>query len=230
MASQNVRELARQVHDNCISRGDTVLSQAESASEHLLLWLGYLKEIEKDNSANCLLEGAASAIREAAACIALGLVRPALNSLRLQIDLFLAWLYFKDHKIEWERVQSKGDGFKLKHEIVKYLTDNFDAFPRRYGVLEAIRKRREKEPYRLLSAHVHGQSEPALPKIESPADVVASISLQDEAIALQKECSEYIGDILYSLYSDNWHALPSNLHPALIARFKTKPQQAEFFE
>ena len=42
-------------------------------------------------------------------------------SIRLQIDLALAWVYFKDHHVEWGGVQATGDGFKTKKELLDYL-------------------------------------------------------------------------------------------------------------
>ena len=95
--------------------GDNVASFVEVASKHgersgldlarrmqteaavLLDWLSYLRDSEATGVADTLLNGTQGAIGEAVACLTFGLVRPALSSLRAEIDMILGWLYFKDH-------------------------------------------------------------------------------------------------------------------------------------
>ncbi|WP_307551897.1 hypothetical protein [Xanthomonas sacchari] len=222
-------ELARLTSENCIARGLQIGEQTQAASHSLLLWIGYLRGIDNKNSANCLLDGALSATKEVLACLALGLVRPAVNSMRLQIDLVMGWLFFRDHPVEWARVQLKGDGYKLKSELLKYLVEHVDGFSRRLGILDAQMTRSERDVYRLLSAHVHGQSENTMPTVLRLTDIVGADKLQDEAIKLQAECCEYIGDMLWAVFADKWMSIPNPLQTLLASRFKTTAQRAEFF-
>ena len=222
-------EMLQLISDNCNSRGEKIVTEGESASALIQLWLLYLKKNKTTGVADSLLDGTISAVREAICCTTLGLVRPAINSLRLQLDLALAWIYFKDHSIEWERVQRSGEGFKLKTELIKYLGDNDERFGARFGLLKQVASRKLEDPYRVLSAHIHGQSEIVLPRISSPTDIVAPATAQDELLQLQTEVAEYINDLFMSMYADQWTSLPDALRTTLLSRFKTPEQRATFF-
>lgn len=227
--TSQLESLCAKTSKNCSERGAALIAGIEDAASLELLWVSHMQAKKLTGTADCLLAGTLSAIREGAACLALGLVRPAIASLRLQVDLALGWLYFKDHPVEWERVQATGDGFKLKGELLKYLTDNHQSFSGRFSVLKERKTRREEEPYRLLSAHIHAQSEHVIPKVVLPTDIVASVQHQTEFVELQAECSEYINDVYWSVYADKWKAFPSGLTDSLQVRFKTTAQRAAFF-
>ena len=225
----DLAELAQLASSNCDGRGVHIVSAGEAACKLLRLWLNYLEGIQTTGTADCLLTGAASAAREGLACVALGLVRPALNSLRLEIDLSLAWLYFKDHLVEWRRVQETGDGFKAKAEALKYLADSVKGYQARFGILRDCRTRKVDDPYRLLSAHIHGQNEAVLPQVQKPKDIIASAQAQEEFVQLQFECSEYINDIFWSVFANRWASLPNPLMTDLVSRFKSPDQRVSFF-
>jgi hypothetical protein len=76
---------------------------------------------------------------------------------------------------------------------------------------------------------LHGQSQYVLPQVKLPGDIVASVKAQNEAIAIQAECSEYINDCFWALFSDRFHSLPPALISNLEGRFKTPGQRASFF-
>jgi len=141
----------------------------------------------------------------------------------------LAWLYFKDHSVEWQRVQDTGDGFKMKTELLKYLGDSYARFSSRFGLLRDCKTRQLEDPFRLLSAHIHGQSELALPCVQLPEDIVATRETQLEAIELQRECAEFITDVFWSVFANRWAALPRDLKTTLDQRFKSGEQRAAFF-
>lgn len=222
-------DLSILAQQNCETRGINIAETGEIACRQLLLWLQYLRSSQTTATADCLLDGISSAAGEGIACLTLGLVRPAINSLRLQIDLSLAWLYFKDHPVEWTRVQDTGEGFKLKTELIKYIGESYPKYSTRFGILKDCKTRTLEDPYRLLSAHIHGQSEFALPQVKLPRDIVASPIAQDEAIKLQLECSEYINDVFWSVYANRWASIPDKLRTSLQARFKSPGQSASFF-
>lgn len=230
MLKDQLNQLAASTTQNCDQRGEGLVSCNEQASRLLMLWLQYLTDTKLTGTANCLLEGTISAVREGTACLALGLVRPALTSLRLQVDLGLGWLYFKDHAVEWSRVQETGDGFKLKTELMRYLAEHHPRFKDRMGILHDCQTRTQNDPYRLLSAHIHAQNELAIPQVKLPADIVASPRLQDEFVMLQEECSEFMNDIFWSIYAARWTALNDELKADLDKRFKSSAQRAQFFD
>lgn len=215
---------------NCQDRGERLVTASEAASRLLMLWLQHLIDARLTGTSDSLVQGMLSAVREGTACLALGLVRPALTSLRLQVDLGLSWLYFKDHPVEWSRVQETGDGFKLKTELLKYLAEHHPRFKDRMGILRDCKTRTQDDPYRLLSAHIHAQNEPAIPQVEKPSDIVASAHLQDEFVQLQAECAEYMNDVFWSMYAERWATIGEELRSSINARFKTPAQRAEFFQ
>ncbi len=141
----------------------------------------------------------------------------------------MAWLYFKDHPVEWQRLQDSGDGFKLKTELLRYLGETIVKYATRYSLLRDCKTRSLDDPYRLLSSHIHGQSELVLPEIEQLRDIVGAPQAQDEAILLQHECAEFINDVFWSVYADRWASLPNELMTALNRRFKSPAQRATFF-
>lgn len=209
--------------------GERVVESFEKSTRPLMLWLHFLQTNHMTGVADCLLIGSRSAVNEAAACLSIGLVRPALNSIRLQIDLLLGWQYFKDHKMEWARLGESGDGYRLKSEIIRYLGEVVPKFGTRFALLKDCKKRQVDEPYRLLSAHVHGQSEFVIPIVQEPKDIVSSKRLQDDLVLVQGECVEYIGDIFWSIYADRWAALHPELKQQLLERFDTPKQKNAFF-
>jgi hypothetical protein len=229
LIAEGLAELSNAVSKNCRDRGIAIVTSGEAACKFMMLWMHYLRAGRLTGVADSLIEGTVSAIHEGIACVALGLARPSLNSLRLQIDLSLAWLYFKDHPVEWQRVQDTGDGFRLKFELMKYFGETSARYNERFGILRSIRKRAIEDPYRLLSAHLHGQNESVLPQVKEPVDIVATPHAQDEVLKLQLECSEYLSDVFWSLFADSWASIPSELKATLEVRFKTSAQRAQFF-
>lgn len=226
---KELAELSTLIATNCNTRGAAIVTAGEGASTLIILWEGYLRTSHATGTADCLIDGTASAVREGITCVTLGLVRQALNSLRLQIDLSLAWLYFKDHPVEWRKVQDTGEGFKLKTDLLKYMGDSIVRYPARFSLLRDSKTRTLDDPYRLLSAHLHGQSASVLPQVQKPKDIVATIKAQDEVLELQRECSEYINDIFWSVFADSWTSIPAELRKTLEGRFKTPAQRASFF-
>lgn len=145
-------------------------------------------------------------------------MRPALFSLRAQIDMILCWLYFKDHRVEWQLVCDAGEGFKLKTEVIKYLETYYDGFARRFSLLKTAKTRSQEDPYRLLSAHVHSQSITVIPTIIDLKSLVATQALCNECIKLQAECVEYVSDVLLACFAKKWSSLPVEIVDAARVR------------
>jgi hypothetical protein len=200
-----------------------------AASRPLLTWQGHLAASKTTGTADGLLAGVRPAVLEATAALALGTARFALFSMRAQIDLMLAWLYFKDHPLEYQRVEDTGDGFQQKAEVLRYLADHYPRFAIRTGMLKQVKTRKVEEPYRLLSAHVHSQSSPAVPKLLQLADVVAQDSIIADCIQIQSDVSEYIGDVLVGCYASEWASLPKEIIEPITRRV-TDDQRPELFK
>ncbi|MBX9459380.1 MAG: hypothetical protein KL863_26885 [Rhizobium sp.] len=184
----------------------------------LVEWLDYLEASEKTSTADEFLTGLRASLMESLGCLAAGLVRPAIFSMRSQIDISLGWLYFRDHPVEWRRVARTGDGFKLKGDAMAYLDENIPNFKSRFAVLTKTKKRTEEDPYRLLSAYVHGQSPATLPKYGGLSDLVWTSKLCEDGVKLQFEVGEYVSDIFVAYFAGKWASLPANRVAAVQAR------------
>lgn len=211
------------------AHGSNLSQSIESHSDLLVQWLQHLTTYELTGTADHLLEATGSAIRETAACLSLGLVRPTLFSLRGEIDLLLSWLYFKNHQVEWDLVNDSGEGFKLKKEIFLYLEAHHTKFKSRLSLLTTIATRKVVDPYRLLSAHIHSQSTLVLPKVINLKDMVRPFNECTDCSTVAFEVSEYLNDVLLSIYCHQFKALPPTIQQALMKRFTSNDQQKQFF-
>lgn len=222
-------KLRSATNDFSTAYGASLSSDVEVNSTLLVHWLSYLSAYHRTGIADSLLDAVGSSIREVAGVASLGLGRQAIFSLRGQVDLMLAWLYFKDHAIEWTHVNQTADGFKLKKELLQYLEQHIPKFGHRFGILRAIVTRKEVDPYRLLSAHIHAQSVPVLPNLEELKDLVRPESVCRECAQVAFEVAEFLNDVLLAIYLPNWASLPQAVRAALEARFQTAEQKKTFF-
>ena len=229
MHNDQVARLRLCVNEFTDKHGSTLTRQVEEHSSLVLQWLSYLNSYHRTGTADELLAAYSSAIRETSACLALGMIRPALFAMRTQIDLILAWIYFKDHPKEWHRINKTGEGFKLKKELFDYLSNYYAGFGTRYGNLNQISKRKEEDMYRLLSAHIHGQSNPVLPVTVQLSDVVRSEESCKEVAMSTGDLAEYISDVLYATYAEQLHSIPKEIVKSINSRFTSKNQKKEFY-
>jgi hypothetical protein len=211
------------------NHGTEVAASMDASSNLVLHWLPYL-ERHKTGVADELLGGATSSLMEATACATLGLVRPALFAMRTEVDLILTWLFFKDHRVEWENVNATGDGFKLKKEMFEYFTRYVAGFGERYGLLKQIARRTETDTYRFLSAHIHSQSATTLPEARLLEDVVRDRQTCDELAEIATAVDEYVSDILIAIYIRDWAHLPPLLVETINRRFVTEQQKRTFYQ
>lgn len=193
------------------TQGEKLASEHYLACMPLLQWLDYLRGSERTGNADELLDGLRASIIEAMGCVALGLVRPAIYSMRCQIDVALGWLYFKDHPVEWAKVGRTGDGFLMKKDALYYLDDCFPRFSNRLNALVGARNRSEKDPYWLLSAYVHAQSPATVPSYGNLETLIWPSGKCYDAVKMQTEVSEYISDVFISVFALKWASLPETL-------------------
>lgn len=226
--AKQIDDLLASVQKFSADHGVPIVKGVDGNSKLFIAWIAYLNNL-KTGTADELLDGAVSSLRESAACAALGLIRPALLAMRTEIDLIFGWLYFKDHPVEWEYVNSRSDGFKLKKEILDYLLKHYESFGSRFGTLKDIKTRVEQDPYRILSAHIHSQSLSTMPLVNILADVVDPKNVAMEIIKISYEVDEFISDILFSVFGENWTQIPKLLLSSLDSRFKTPNQKKVFF-
>jgi hypothetical protein len=193
------------------SHGSGLARLAAETSKLLLAWLHYLRASSPKTEASVLLDGAQAAVIEVVGCLALGLVRPAVFSLRAQADMALSWLYFKDHPVEWRALQLTGEHYQMKTSVWNYLNSYVPRFKERFKLLADDRARQVEDPYKALSAHVHGQGPGTIPVVGDLENLVGTLSKCRECVEAQKDVAEYLNDIFLSCMAQKWPDLPPTI-------------------
>jgi chromosome partitioning protein len=157
---------------------------------------------------------------ECAGCISLGLVRPAIFSIRSQLELLLAWIYFNDHEMEWLHVENFHEDYPMRASNLKYMRAYNVKFADRFALLAKSKNRKNEDPYGLLSTHVHGTSAAAAPAVKALSSLVQGDSACEDCIKLQGEIAEYLTDILSAWYADKWHDFPDKIKTSLQKRLQ----------
>lgn len=208
--------------------GATIVGETADACSHLLLWLDNLRSSVSTGIADEILDGTQAAIQEVAGCLSLGLVRPALFSLRGEIDLLLTWIYFNDHPIEWEYSKSTHEKYPLRAEVLKYLGTYHRKFNQRFELLTKHKSRSTDNPYGLLSVHVHGSSTMAMPITGNLETLVKPEDICGECVQLQAEVAEYLTDVLAAWYADRWADFPPAIMQGIESRLN-RIERKKFF-
>jgi hypothetical protein len=215
------KSLVTRASDHASHNGDQLLREMDEATSLLLSWIQYLMGATTSESPKVLLRGVQAAAIEAAGCVALGLVRPALFSMRGQIDMMMAWMYFRDHAVEWRYTQNNAGEGKLRGEVTKYLGQYIPRYKERYKLLQEKMSRRVEEPYNLLSAHVHSLTPPTVPTLTSLSSLVCGVAVCRECVCVQSDVTEYLNDVCLATYVGNWADLPENVRTAANARLSS---------
>lgn len=205
--------------------GVDLVKATEAASAPLFEWISYIRASLLTGTADELVDGVQAAMVEVAGCIALGLVRGGLFSMRAETDMLLAWIYFRDHPVEWDHTMRTGEG-KLRAEVVKYMNNFIPRFDARYKLLTSQMTREQREPYALLSAHIHSQSPFTVPVIRGIEHLVGTQSRCDECVKLQADVSEYLADILTAFFARLWQDFPPSVQARIQARLSAAQLKA----
>jgi hypothetical protein len=226
--AQQLESLRKSIGTSIKSSGEQRLKEGEAALSDVLVWLDYLQKSETTGCCNEMIIGIHSAGVEAAGTIAVGLVRSAIFAMRGQIDLAVAWLFFKDHPVEWEHMLRTGEEFKLKGEIFDFFATYRPKFPLRLALLQKYKTRKLDDPYRILSAHIHVQSTLVMPKFSKLEALIYPEKRCAEALQMQREVSEYISDLFLAYFGDKWASLPSKVVAAAQSRVPADKQPILF--
>lgn len=193
------------------SFGGELVQHTSEASALVRSWIGYLQGATPSDSTRVLLDAARSSIVESAGCLSLGLVRPAVFSIRTELELVLSWLFYRDHPVEWRHIQRTGRSFRSRSATLKYLNDYGDRFKDRFSILLRSKERQLEDPYELLSIHVHSLIDSAMPDANNLESLVRDPDVCHECVKLQGDVTEYLSDVLASWHADNWPDLPSDI-------------------
>lgn len=203
--------------------------ELNQAQEHIRLWISHFYECRKNDNAVELLNGTHSALLETSVFVLIGLGRPAIGSIRSQIDQLLAYSYFCEHPREWRKIISSGDGFMLRTDIMKYHKEMFHGFAERLGIVDAALKFSLQDMYRILSSHIHAQSPPTLPKNKKAKDLISTSEFLLSLIQLQKNVSLALSAYFVAVYGEDWQECPIEV-VSDIKKFFTDKQRSSFFK
>ncbi|MDB5725310.1 MAG: hypothetical protein JWQ16_2064 [Novosphingobium sp.] len=208
--------------------GADTAEKMHDAASLVLEWIGYLAQSKVTGNSDHFLDGLRSLVLEAAASAASGLHRSAMFSMRAQIDVTLSWLYFKDHPVEWEKVERENEGYKLKKDASDYLASFFVNFNQRLLLLTKFPSRQIIDPYKILSAHIHSTGKYTVPNLTKFSDVVGDKAFNDQLVAIQFSVSEYISDIFIAAYGSSWASIPNEILITAKSRVPAEQQHILF--
>jgi len=215
-------ELLAKIEGHIAKGGQKTASGMQAAVEPLLEWLGHLHAHERTGTGDEFLDGVRSLTLEAVGGASVGLYRSCILSMRGQIDALFSWLYFKDHRVELDRVFRENEGYRSKRESFEYLSDYYPRFSSRFDILKAARTRTSPDPYRALSAHVHSIGFDTIPQLSSLADMVGDDATAGQCVDVQKEVVEFMTDVLLSCFAAKWASLPDAIMDAAKARLSSE--------
>ena len=207
--------------------GVDICTKFHNKIEPILEWNDYIVASELTGTCDEYALALKSSFVETAACLSLGMVRQAMFSQRSQIDIMLSWIYFKDHPIEWNRLEYLGKGFISRQFVIDYLNENVLKFNSRFINLNS-KKTRAHDPYQIISAHIHNQSTLTLGSASSLAHVIGNRNLIEEVLQMQEYVCEFMEDILVSIFAQKWASLPSRRLSALRTRLGPEKAAAVF--
>jgi hypothetical protein len=128
--------------------------------------------------------------------------------MRLNLEQFLAWLFFNDHAIEWAAVSAGAADFPMRKQNLDYLRRYGKRFGERMDLLAKHKTRQHDDPYQTLSHFVHGSALGALPSFIKLDSVVHAAADAENCVNLQRSTSEYLSDIATCWLILNWHDFP----------------------
>ena len=202
--------------------------EISEAGAQTLSWINYLRSIHNNRSAEELLNGTESALIETCAYCYLGLGRAAIAAIRTQVDLLLCYTFFRDHPVEWNYLQTNGDGYRLFSDVLKYHGEYNKNFKKRHDIINKIINPNLKELYRIMSAHIHAQSKLTIPTFDKMADLVLDEDNIQSIKELQQKTSIAMSGLLLAIYGNNWADIDPELYKP-IRKLMTSKQASEFF-
>jgi hypothetical protein len=188
--------------------GIMLAEQVLLQSHEILDWLAWLREERYDAAVGEMLGGIRSSLLEVCSYVSVGLARSAILSMRTGIDLVLAYSYFSDHPAEWRHVNATGDGFMLKKDIEAFHQKYTSGYGRRGGVLTQAFGSRLGDSYRILSAHIHGQSTFTISNAGKFVDLVFNSEFMKSIVELHAIATVGMCDFLVSVYGHDPMAIP----------------------
>src|SRR5688500_2740539 len=228
---KQLTEALKAIDSHAKKLGAATSTDFASAAKPVLTWINWFRSCRPHSYAFELLDGAQSSVLEAASYAALGLGRATLVAIRTQIDLMLGFSYFREHPAEWRLLSWTGEGFKLRSEILKYhkeIDPGKGGFADRLAMLEQVCKPTLEDCYRVLSAHIHGQSPNTVPRASEMQHLVSNEPALQNLLKLQRESALALSVYFSAVHAREWNELPPEI-VGFVKKELTKAQLPLFY-
>jgi hypothetical protein len=164
--------------------------------------------LAEGNPARNLLAGAKVTFLEAGSAWAIGSNRGAASSIRAYIENAFAWLYYKDHPVEFRAVLARQLDLILPKSVQSYIKSVDNGFDKAYAMIARKRTRSNEYFYTDVSQFVHAHPAFASPSINIEETAV-SVPRDASFITLANMADEFISDNFLACYRASWGDIPS---------------------
>jgi hypothetical protein len=217
VATEPYKELLDAVNSGWSANAATAVV-AQGSFKEPNAWLARYLVDHSGKDATKLVIAAQSASVEVVAALSLGLARPAIFSLRSYFELFLMFLFYRDHPREFLKVYSSEEFALLPEPVVKFLARYYPEYAQRWAILDQHKTRSITDCYGKLSEIVHGSIATAPPKAVGPKDVVFDNASNVAVVDVIGNVCEYLSDVAVSAHEGNWMSLPDEVRQSLAKR------------
>ena len=234
MATQITKKPFEDLIEEFSSSLDQNIIIAQECKQHLLLSSSWIELGLLDTSPQSpveILRGANAAAIEAISFIALGLLRPAVLSLRSHFELSLMYTFYCTHPIEWNSAKNYQTEHKLPKAIKTYLANHYSSYTKRWNELEKRKDGEFDDCYKILSSVAHGSALNSISTAINPVELIENQETLNQAPKIFYATAEMISDIYVSHSISNWISLPSIVRTNVSGRFGTQdPKKILMFE
>src|SRR4029077_6674651 len=187
-------------------------------------WIEYSWPISIDNPARPLLAGAKIALLESGTSWGMGSNRGAAASLPNNIENSIAWLYYKDHPVEYRVMAEREDDLQLPKAVKNYLQKIDRGYERAYSVMAATARRPAEYFYTNISQYVHAH--PAFADLGNDIAVIAISQPRDKKfLEICAGADEFVSDVYVTFYRHNWESIAQPVRDNLKSRLGSKLQR-----
>jgi hypothetical protein len=186
-----------------------------------IAWVTAEQAMNPTFAAARLLAGSKLALMEGAASWATGLNRGAAGSLRTLIENLFAWLYFKDHPVEFAAVERKDADLLLPKAVLTYMKSIDRGFETAYGLIKDKKTRPADYYYSDISEYVHAHPSHVLPG-KASWELAVTVPPDSGFLTISKHADEFISDAFSTHYRASWGIVPQKVKDNLSARLGDK--------
>jgi hypothetical protein len=166
-------------------------------------WLQREWPLADGNPARTLIVGAKVALLETGTAWAIGSNRGAASSLRAYIENAFAWLYYKDHPVEFRAVLDRRIDMYLPKAVQNYIKTIDRGWEKAYSFSDKKSKRPNEYFYTDVSQFVHAHPAFAT-RVMSIEEIAVSLPRDASFVTLSEMVDEFISDNYLSFYRASW--------------------------